>query len=205
MYSCFVGGDSGTLLHTNNGGNSWTALTATGISGTTASLSFHTVRMIDSKVAFVTASNGVVVSTVDAGTSWVADTTVARGNTITTLSLYTSNTLVMADSDGRAYLRLQAPPSGQPTKQPSRQPTRQPSEQPSSQPSRQPSRQPTAQPTGQPSGKGKPTAVSDNSQSKEPFARQNISNPRIPLLLSAFLETNRRPFRTTNKTTHHTT
>jgi len=206
IYSCFVGGDSGTLLRTNDGGTSWTALTATGISGTTASLSFHTVRMIDSKVAFVTASNGVVVSTVNAGVSWVTDTTVASGNTVTTLSLYTSNTLVMADSDGRAYLRLQAPPSGQPTSQPSQQPTRQPSQQPSSHPSSQPSHQPSAQPTGQPSGKGKPTAVSDNSRSKEPFARQHTSNPRSSLSCDiAILETNHPPFRTTIKTAHHTT
>ena len=188
-YSCFAGGDSGTLLQTTDGAVTWTPITGvTGISTvTTSSLKYHTVTMIDSKIAFVAASNGAVVSTLNAGASWTVETSMASGNTVTTLSLYRSNAVVLADSDGRAYLRLMARPTGQPTHQPSRQPTRQPTRRPtaqptgqpstaqptrdpSGQPTRQPTRRPTGQPTGQPST-GLPTHHPSGQPTRQPTRR----------------------------------
>ena len=180
-YSCFAGGDSGTLLQTTDGAVTWTLIAGvTGISTvTTSSLKYHTVAMIDSKIAFVAASNGAVVSTLNAGASWTVETSLASGNTVTTLSLYRSNAVVLADTDGRAYLRLMAKPTGQPSGQPSQQPTRQPTRRPTAQPTRQPSSQPSGEPSAEPSFGMKPSGQPTRQPSVQPTV-QPTGHPTRP-------------------------
>ena len=172
-FSCFAGGNAGTLLRTIDGGVTWTALSP-GLS-TTYSLKFHAIKMLDANVVFVSSNGGEIVSTIDAGATFTSQTTLASGMPVSCISLIQSNLVVAADTDGRAYLRLTSLPTGQPTRQPSMQPTGRPSRQPSGQPTRQPTRQPSDNPTGMPSyakrPSGQPTRQPTGQPSAQPFGR----------------------------------
>ena len=167
-FSCFAGGNSGTLLRTIDGGVTWTALSS-GLSAS-YSLKFHAIKMLDANVAFVSSNGGDIVSTIDAGATFTSQTELASGMPVSCISFIQSNLVVAADTDGRAYLRLTSLPTGQPTRQPSMQPTGQPSRQPSGQPTRQPTRQPSDNPTGMPSYAKRPSGQ----PTKQPTGQPSI-------------------------------